>query len=250
MNDQIMKDWHNDQGVIITAAHCITKRGVSRCSNECYGLCWSEIQLQTIIWSSYPEVDYSVFKKYDWSEFYWDAKEAIPMNAPEFQGKEVDIHMFMDSDHSGDEGSCRSWSGFLIYVNIALVQWFPEKQSTIETSVFGTEFITMKQGIDKLRGLRYNLRMIGIYSLIGSLVYLWRQYVSGQWNNQTGVSTQKERQLNLISHSPWISHYECILSGTYTQHWECQWPNDKSPLLAKKEIYLVSNIWCNIYDDY
>ena len=30
----------------------------------------------------YPEVDHSVFKKCDWSEFYRDAKEAIPMNAP------------------------------------------------------------------------------------------------------------------------------------------------------------------------
>ena len=35
-------------------------------------------------------------------------------------------------------------------------------KSTIETSVFGAEFVTMKQGIDALRGLRYRLRMIGI----------------------------------------------------------------------------------------
>ena len=32
-------------------------------------------------------------------------------------------------------------SGFLIYVNIALVQWFSRKQSTVETSVFGAEFV-------------------------------------------------------------------------------------------------------------
>ena len=30
----------------------------------------------------YPEIDYSVFKKCVWSEFYRDAKESIPMNAP------------------------------------------------------------------------------------------------------------------------------------------------------------------------
>ena len=28
----------------------------------------------------YPEIDYSVFKKCDWSDFYRDAKEAIPVN--------------------------------------------------------------------------------------------------------------------------------------------------------------------------
>ena len=31
---------------------------------------------------SYPEIDHSVFKECDWSEFYRDAKEAIPVNAP------------------------------------------------------------------------------------------------------------------------------------------------------------------------
>ena len=30
----------------------------------------------------YPEIDHSVFKKCHWSEFYRDAKEAIPMNMP------------------------------------------------------------------------------------------------------------------------------------------------------------------------
>ena len=29
---------------------------------------------------SYPEIDQSVFEKYDWSEFYKDAKETIPIN--------------------------------------------------------------------------------------------------------------------------------------------------------------------------
>ena len=56
----------------------------------------------------YPEIDHSVFKECDWSEFYRDAKEAIPVNAPEPCRKEVDICMFVDSDHAGDKVSCRS----------------------------------------------------------------------------------------------------------------------------------------------
>ena len=32
---------------------------------------------------SYPEIDYSAFKECDWSEFYRDAKEALPMNNQE-----------------------------------------------------------------------------------------------------------------------------------------------------------------------
>ena len=83
--------------------------------------------------------------------------------------------MFVDSDYAEDKVFCRSISGFLIYVNTALVQWFSKKQSTIETSVFGTDFLAMKHGIDALKGLRYMLRMMGISI---PHLYLWGQHVS------------------------------------------------------------------------
>ena len=93
---------------------------------------------------SYPEIDHSVFKKCDWLEFCRDAKVAIPMNAPESPGKEVDIHMLVDNDHAGEKVSCRSRIGFLIYVNTTLVQWFLKKQSTVDSSVFGAEYERLK----------------------------------------------------------------------------------------------------------
>ena len=65
---------------------------------------------------------------------------------------EVDPCMFVDSDHAGVKVSGRSRSGCMIYVNITLIQWLSKKQSTVETSVFGDEFVTMKQGIDTLKG--------------------------------------------------------------------------------------------------
>ena len=68
-----------------------------------------------VYYPSYPKIDHSVFYKCDWSEFYRDAKEAITVNASELQGKEVDMCMFVDSDHAGDKVSCRSKSGFLVY---------------------------------------------------------------------------------------------------------------------------------------
>ena len=49
----------------------------------------------------YLEIDHSVFKECDLSAFYKDAKETVHVNAPEPQQKEVDICMFVDSDHAG-----------------------------------------------------------------------------------------------------------------------------------------------------
>ena len=62
------------------------------------------VRSKTSGWSLILCIQNSVFKQCDWSEFYRDAKEIIPMNAPEPQGKEVDICMLMDSGHAGDKG--------------------------------------------------------------------------------------------------------------------------------------------------
>ena len=66
--------------------------------------------------------------------------------------------MFVDSDHAEDKVLCRPRSGYLIYVN----NWFSKKLSTVETSVFGAEFVAMIKGRDALRGLRYKLKITGI----------------------------------------------------------------------------------------
>ena len=47
-------------------------------------------------------------------------------------------------------------------INSALVYWWSKKQTSVETSSFGSEFVAMKQCCEYLRGLRYKLRMMGI----------------------------------------------------------------------------------------
>ena len=47
-------------------------------------------------------------------------------------------------------------------MNSALMNWFSKKQATIETSVFGADFVAMKQGMESVLGLRYKLRMMGM----------------------------------------------------------------------------------------
>ena len=59
--------------------------------------------------------------------------------------------MMCDSDHAGDRWTRHSRTGFLIFCNMALIDWVSKKPATIETSVFGAEFIAMKHGIEKLR---------------------------------------------------------------------------------------------------
>jgi hypothetical protein len=50
----------------------------------------------------------------------------------------------------------------LIYVNKALILWYSKRQNTMETSTFGSEYITAKIAVEMVEGLRYKLRMMGI----------------------------------------------------------------------------------------
>ncbi len=77
--------------------------------------------------SMYPMIDSTQFPMCDWTEFYGEVEEPIPHNAPKAIGKVVGLRMFFDSDHAGDQRTRISWSGFLIYLNTALISWYSKR---------------------------------------------------------------------------------------------------------------------------
>ncbi len=58
--------------------------------------------------------------------------------------------------------TCRSRTGLVVFLNNAPIYWNSKKQTSCETSTFGSEFVAMKQATEYIRGLRYKLRMMGI----------------------------------------------------------------------------------------
>ena len=48
------------------------------------------------------DIDHILFPQQDWTCFYGNVKELIPLNTLEPLGLPVIIHIFMDSDHAGD----------------------------------------------------------------------------------------------------------------------------------------------------
>ena len=53
---------------------------------------------------SYPTIDMTSFKtECDRKAFYGNVRKAIPPNAPTPRGKDVNLRMFIDSDHAGDK---------------------------------------------------------------------------------------------------------------------------------------------------
>ena len=148
---------------------------------------------------TYPTIDESNFKECDWKNFYGDVKEAIPPNAPKPLGKEVDLRMFVDASHADDALTRRSRTSYLIFMNGACVTWLSKKQATIETSVFGAEFVAMKHGMEALRGLRYKLRMMGIH--ISGPSYIYGDNMSVIHNTQKPESTLKKKSNAICYHA-------------------------------------------------
>ena len=102
------------------------------------------------------------FTNYDWKDFYMDAHESIPPNAPEPRGKPVQLNVFVDANHARNRITRRSHTGILIYLNKAPIVWYSKAQTTVESSTFGSEFVGMRIAIDLIEGLRYKLRMLGV----------------------------------------------------------------------------------------
>jgi hypothetical protein len=121
--------------------------------------------LEIVYDPSDPHIDVATFELKDWtsSEFgHLQGKEELPPNMPEPRGRGFVISVKVDADHASDTTSRQSRTGFFVYLNMAPVYWLSKKQTSCESSSFGSEFVAMKQCCEYLRGLRYKLRMIGI----------------------------------------------------------------------------------------
>ena len=89
-------------------------------------------------------------------------KDEVPPDMPEPRGKPVQVTMFVDASHVANVVTRQSRTGALIFVNRAPILWYSKKQTTIETSTFGSEFQALKVGMKLLLGRRYKIRMMGI----------------------------------------------------------------------------------------
>ena len=118
---------------------------------------------------------------------------------PEPRGEDIDLRLMCDSDHAGDKSTRRSRTGYLIFINMALIAWLSKKQPKVESSVFGAEFAAMKSGMERLRGLRYKLHMMGV-SLSGPS-YIYGDNISVIHNTQRPESTLKKKNNSICYHA-------------------------------------------------
>ena len=141
---------------------CLPRQGHLEQVLHIFGYLKSHKKLRIMFDSGKPQISSRRFKKYDWQEFYREAKEDIPHNMPEPLGKSVDTSVFVDSDHGGNKVNRKSRTGILIFVNKAPIYWYSKQAPSVESSTFGAEFYAMRIAVEMIKALRYKLRMFGV----------------------------------------------------------------------------------------
>ena len=68
----------------------------------------------------------------------------------------------VDSGHSVNTVNCRSRTGYIVFLNCAPIYWMTNRQTIVESSYFGFEFIAINIYCEYLQGLRYKLKMMVI----------------------------------------------------------------------------------------
>ena len=196
---------------------------------------------------TYPNIDMSNFKECDWREFYGDVKEAIPPDAPPPRGKEVVMRLFVDSSHADDKKTRRSRTGYFVFLNMAPVAWLSKKQATVETSVFGAEFVAMKLGMEHVRSLRYKLRMMGVP--IDSPAYVYGDNMSVIHNTQRTESTLKKKSNSICYHAvrESVAMGEILTNHVPSEHNPADIATKIIPSGMKRD-YLVSLLLYDIAD--
>ena len=98
----------------------------------------------------------------DWSEYFSDAEDDIPLKSPTPYGPAVKITAYVDADHARNLATRCSVTGILLLINNTPLVWISKRQRTVETSTFGSEMIAACVAIDLIIEIRYKLRCLGI----------------------------------------------------------------------------------------
>ena len=165
-----------------------------------------------------PKINAEDFPVEDWSHtVYSDAIEPIPDidEIPEPRGMGFTIRAYVDADHAGNQVTRRSHTGFVIFLNNSPIYWLSKRQTGVETSSFGSEFMAMKHCCEYLHGLQFKLRSMGI-PVFGPC-YIFGDNKSVLVNSAKPDSVLKKKSTSIA--------YHYVREGSATDEWRTTYVN-------------------------
>ena len=97
---------------------------------------------------------------------------------PGKRGREVELHLFVDSDHGGDKMTRHSQTGILIFLNHAPIVWISKRKNSVQTSTFGAKLSAMSTAVETVQSIRFKSRSFGVEMANSANVYCDNEAVS------------------------------------------------------------------------
>jgi len=89
-------------------------------------------------------------------------EELLPDNRPELLGKPVTLTHFVDANLMHDLSTGRSLTGILHIANKTPIEWFFNKQATVEVATYGSKMVAMCTCVEQIMDLRTTFRYLGV----------------------------------------------------------------------------------------
>ena len=133
-----------------------------------------------------------------WRHIYGDLTEELPTDMPISLGSKVRITTYVDANLHHCKVTGRSCTGILTLLNGTPIDWYSKKQSTVETTTYGSEFVAAKIATEQILDIRYTLRMFG--APLDGPAYMLGDNMSVVMNATIPASTLKKRHNALAYH--------------------------------------------------
>jgi hypothetical protein len=147
----------------LSSFRTMLRRGHLKRAKQIYGYLQKMKEARIRVLTNEP--DYSDYQdpEYNWSSsVYGDVKEIIHTDILEPKGKYVTLSHYFDANLYHDMVTGRSITAILHFLNQTPMDWYLEKQATVKTATFGSEFITARTTINQIVNLRTTLHYLGI----------------------------------------------------------------------------------------
>ena len=69
---------------------------------------------------------------------------------------------FLDANLLHDIDTGKSVTAVLHFINTTLIDWYLERQATVETAMYGSEFVAMRTATEQIMDLRNTLRYLDV----------------------------------------------------------------------------------------
>jgi hypothetical protein len=145
-----------------------------------------------------PDLDDLTNQEFDWCHTaYGKVEELLPQDAPKPLRNMVTTVTYMDANLYYDMLTGRSVTGVLHLCNGTLVDWYSQRQATVETATFGSEFTAARNAVDQIIDIRTALRYL--YVPVNNKRYMFG-YNQAVVSNSTILHSSLNKRHNALAY--------------------------------------------------